>query len=555
MKKTILALSAALTLAVACAAPGKKSHDMAVMHNLNTFNTIVNLMETNYVDSVRTDEAFKAAIEAMLGTIDPYTEYYTREETEGLRNMTTGEYAGIGSYIMTRDGITYISQPMAGSPAAKAGLRPGDKIVRVDTTDVVNPRGQNVSKLLKGPAGTTVSVTVERPWASAQGDTAVMTLDILREKVQQPSVPYFGMLDDGKTGYVMLTSYIDKSPDEMAEALKSLRDAGMTGLILDLRGNGGGLVESAVDILGQFLPKGTQVLQTKGRGGVERKTYRTAHKPILPDMPVAVLIDGGSASAAEITAGALQDLDRAVLVGTRSFGKGLVQGTLPLPYEGLLKITTAKYYIPSGRLIQALDYSRRNPDGSVAPTPDSLANVFRTRNGREVRDGGGLQPDTTLTWPNPSALLRQLIMDQKIFDYATRYVATHPDTPDPDTFSIDDDTYAQFSAGIDTVGFNYERRCSVLMDHLKEALRDEGYMDEATAAQIDTLDMLLRHDLRTDLRLKREEISDYLAEEILQRYHGEPGRIRYAIRHDPGVDAARDILADPKRIGRMLGRD
>ncbi|MDE7160896.1 MAG: S41 family peptidase [Muribaculaceae bacterium] len=556
MKKTIHSLLAAALLWGACATAGKKnSHDMAVNRNLTTFNAMVKALDENYVDSVRTDEAFKAAIAALLGTVDPYTEYYTADETENLRNMTTGEYAGIGSIILVRDGITYISEPLEGSPAYRAGLRAGDKILSVDTVNTLEPKNQNVSKLLRGQAGTQVAITVARPYPEEGTDT-VRTYTVTREKVQQPSVPYYGRINGGRTGYVRLTSFIDKSPAEMREALKSFAEGTpVEGVILDLRGNGGGLVESAVEILGDFLPKGTEVLRTRGRDTSLEKTYRTSRKPLMPDVPLVVLIDGGSASASEITAGAIQDLDRGVLVGSRSFGKGLVQGTLPMPYDGLLKVTMAKYYIPSGRLIQALDYSRRNPDGTVAYTPDSLTSVYHTRAGREVRDGGGLQPDTTLTWASPSALLIKLMRDNKIFDFATRFVASHPENPDgEEIITVTDGIYGDFTASLDTVGFDYERRCATLLGHLRDAIREEGYLNDEATAEMDRLEELLKHDLQRDLELKRPEISQYIAEELMTRYGFEKGRIRTELQNDPGITAALEILGDPARYASMLGK-
>ncbi len=539
----------------ACATAGRNSHDMAMSRNMATFNAMIKALDDNYVDTVRTDEAFKAAIGALLGTVDPYTEYYTADETENLRNMTTGEYGGIGSIILVRDGITYISEPLEGSPAYRAGLRAGDKILSVDTVNTLEPKNQNVSKLLRGQAGTQVAVTVARPYPEPGTDT-VRTYTVTREKVLQPSVPWYGRINGGRTGFVRLTSFIDKSPAEMREALQSfLEGTPVDNIILDLRGNGGGLVESAIEILGEFLPKGTEVLQTRGRDGVLMKTYRTTRKPLMPDMPLAVLIDGGSASASEITAGALQDLDRAVLVGTRSFGKGLVQGTLPLPYDGLLKVTMAKYYIPSGRLIQALDYSRRNPDGTVAYTPDSLTSVYHTKAGREVRDGGGLKPDTTVSWNVPSALLISLLRDNKIFDYATRFVHEHPDNPDGDeVITVTDEMYQDFTARLDTAGFDYERRGSMLLASLREAVEEEGYMNDETKAEMDRLQELLRHDLQRDLELKRPEISQYISEELMTRYAFEKGKIRAELMDDPGVTAALDILNDPARYRAMLGQ-
>ncbi|MDE7096216.1 MAG: S41 family peptidase, partial [Muribaculaceae bacterium] len=413
MKRIILPL-VALT-AISLGAGAKKSHDMALQRNLKTFNSMVKVLEENYVDSIRIDEAFKAASNAMLNTVDPYTEYYTADDRDALMKMTTGEYAGIGSYITEYDGYVCISQPMDGSPAAKAGLMPGDRILKVDTVSTKGAKSEKVSKLLKGTPGTDVYIEVLRPYVA----DSLKSFTVTREKVMERSVPYFGMVSPS-TGFIRLNSYIMKSAEEISAALDSLKkNPGFSNLILDLRGNGGGLVESAIDILGNFLPKGTQVLRTSGNG--KERVYKTTRNPEFPDMPMAVLTDGGTASAAEITAGALQDLDRAVLIGNRSFGKGLVQTTFPLPHDALLKVTVSKYYIPSGRLIQALDYSRRNPDGSVARTPDSLTNVYYTSRGREVRDGGGLQPDSVVKNNIYSDILYNLVTKNKIFDYANKY--------------------------------------------------------------------------------------------------------------------------------------
>ncbi len=517
-----------------------KSHDTAVTQNLAIFNAVVREVEQNYVDSTRPDEAFETAIAGYLSTIDPYTEYYTADDQETLRQMTTGEYAGIGSYIMTRDGVTYISFPMEGSPAAIGGLRPGDKILRVDTTDVVNPKGQDVSKLLRGQPGTTVRVQVERPW-SAPGDS-VFSFDIVRESVRRPSVEYYGVIN-GNTGYIALNSFIESTPAEVEEALKSFQaDPAVTQLILDLRGNGGGLVNSAIDILGNFLPKGTQVLSTRSKGSKLDKVYRTSKVPMMPDIPMVVLIDGGSASASEITAGALQDLDRAVLVGTRSFGKGLVQATRNLPYGGVLKVTVDKYYLPTGRLLQALDYSRRNEDGTVARTPDSLTNEYRTRGGRIVRDGGGLTPDSTVNWLQPTQLMYSLVRDNRLFDYAIEYAAKNPAPSTPGDVVITDVMYADFVDHVTADSLKYNRTWQDAMPRLRTLLKDEGYLNDQISAQIDSLEKSLQIDLSEDLMLKRDEISQYLAEDLAQIWFYDKGKNIVRLRRDPGLDKALEIL-------------
>lgn len=542
------ALLAASMLIPAGLASAKKSNDNAVARNLSTFSSIVRELEMNYVDSVKTDETFKTAIEAMLMTIDPYTEYYTPDTREDLAKMTTGEYGGIGSYVVEREGVTYISGPFEDSPAAKAGLRPGDAILRVDTTSTKGLTSDKVSALLRGKPGSTLRIDIKRPYVA----DSLLSVDITRAKLATPSVPYFAMVDDG-IGYIRLTSFIEKSPREVKDALDSLKSKGaLNGLILDLRSNGGGLLSAAVDILGDFLPKGTEVLRTRGRDKKEEKIYKTSHSPIAPDIPLVVLIDGGSASASEITAGAIQDLDRGVLVGSNSFGKGLVQSTRPLPYDGLLKLTVAKYYIPSGRCIQALDYSHRNPDGTVARTPDSLTNVFSTAGGREVRDGGGLKPDVTVDWGKANRLVYNLVRDFWIFDYANRYAAQNPTIPAPEDFTITDDIYADFKQFIDPEKFKYDKVCEDIIKQLREAAELEGYMNDQTRSQIDSLAVSLTHNLQSDLDLKRKEVSEYLAEEIVSRYYFDRGRIIQELKDDPGLKKSIEVLKDPTEYRRLL---
>lgn len=539
MKRIIpLILCPLLLAAAASGGAPSKSHDTAVSRNLQTFNALVETLERNYVDTIRTDEAFKAAIGAMLSTVDPYTEYYTSDDRDGLMQMTTGEYGGIGSIILQKGNDTYISEPYPGSPAQLSGLVAGDRILRVDTVDVAGKKDMNVSRLLRGQPGTEVRVRVERPYA--KGDS-ILDITIVREKLQQPSVPYFAKVGKN-TGYIQLTSFIDKTPDEMRGALDSLmKDPEVKNLVLDLRGNGGGLMESAIETVGMFVPKGTEVLRTRGKDIKSEKVYKTTRKPVAPDMPLAVLIDGGSASASEITAGALQDRDRAVLIGSRSFGKGLVQGTLPLPFDGLLKVTMSKYYIPSGRLIQALDYSRRNPDGSVARTPDSLTHEFKTLHGRTVRDGGGLTPDSTIDWGNMSQLAYALLRDNKIFDFATKYAATHPRPESPERFTVTDSIYEEFCEFLPDT-FKYDRAYTGVLKDLRESAKREGYLDKRVTAALDSLEKGLSPELASDLKLKKKEISQYLAEEMASRWWYNKGRIIQTLRDDEALDKAIAIL-------------
>lgn len=547
LRLLIPALSLAIAVPTLLGASGK-SRDTELYRRLNTFNTIVRELEANYVDSVPAERVMNSAIRAMLSEIDPYTEFYDRDQVKTFRTETTGEYAGIGSYIMQRDSSVYFSGPYEGSPAALAGLRSGDKIMRIDTIDVSRASSERVSSLLKGQPGTTVNIRVVRPWVGAD---SILDFSIVRRKLQLPSVPYSGVTR-GDIGYIKLTSFMETSPKEVKKALEGFKaNPDVKGVVLDLRGNGGGLVQSAVEIAGFFLPKGTEVLRTKGRDESDTRIYRTTHQPIMPDMPLAILIDGASASASEIVAGAMQDMDRAVLIGSRSFGKGLVQSTRSLPYNQMIKITTAKYYMPSGRLIQALDYSRRNPDGTVAPTPDSLCNTYKTRHGREVKDGGGLKPDVEIDWGTPSRLVFNLVRDNWIFDYATRYAAEHPSIPAPQEFEISDEIYEDFKNSIDPSRLKYDKVCEDMLSELEKVAEIEGYMTDSTKVEFTAMRKLLTHNLQRDLDTKRKDIAGYLASDIVGRYYFSRGEVLQGIKDDEALDKAAELLRSPQEMQKL----
>lgn len=527
------------------------SHDAAVNRHLTTFNAIVKELELNYVDTIRPKEAFDAAITALTSTIDPYTEYYDSDAKADLMRMTTGEfdYAGIGSFLLERNGATYISAPMEGAPAANAGLKAGDWIIQVDSVDTSKMKSSEVTKYLRGKLGVPLTVTVNRPHVA----DSILTFNMVREKLTEPSVPYWDVID-GNTGYIRLTSFIQQSGKDVKEALEAFKaNPNVDKIVLDLRGNGGGLLEQAVDIVGNFVPKGTEVLRTKGRDASSEKIYKTTKTPIFPDIPLAVLIDGGSASASEITAGSLQDLDRAVLIGSQSFGKGLVQSTLQLPYDGLLKVTIAKYYIPSGRLIQALDYSHRNPDGSVARTPDSLTNVYKTLHGREVRDGGGLKPDFEIEWGQMNHLIYNLLRDNWIFDYATKYANTHEQIPSAWNFEVTDEMYADFKNGIDPEKLKYDKVLEEMMKELRKTAENEGYLNDETTAALDAIAPLLAQNLERDLEAKRKDITEYIGAEIASRYYFEKGRNIQELKNDEALKKAIEILSDRDKLNKTLG--
>ncbi len=540
MKKLTIFAAAIVVLALLSSA-ATRSKKVDISRNLDIFNALYKELQTFYVDSIDAEKSINTAIGAMLDDIDPYTEYIPAKEQEQFRSMTSGEYGGIGSVIQETDRGVIISDPYEGSPARLAGLRPGDLIVMIDGDSTAGWRSSKVSEHLKGQSGTNVKVTVNRPYA----DDSILTFDIRRAKIQIPSVPYYGMLRD-HTGYIVLNTFSEKSYPEVREAVEALKKQGAQRLILDLRGNGGGLVESAVQILGIFLPKGTTVLNTRGKGVLNEKVYKTSVKPVDTEIPLAVLIDGASASASEIVTGALQDLDRAVVLGNRSYGKGLVQSTRQLPYDGLLKVTVAKYYIPSGRLIQAIDYSHRNPDGSVARIPDSLTSVFKTAGGREVRDGGGITPDITVELPEVNRLTFNVVRDNWAFDFATRYAATHDTIPAPQDFVITDTIYEEFKSFIAPAKFNYDKVCETAVDQLRKIAETEGYMNDSTSRQFDILASMLKHDLGHDLDINRKAISPYLAGEIVNRYYFNRGEIINSLREDVVVDSALSVLGGPR---------
>lgn len=527
----------------------QKSKDMSVARGLNTFSAIVKEVEMNYVDTINSETAFKDAIDAMLQTVDPYTVYYPKEDREDISQMTTGEYAGIGALLLYKDGGTYVSEPFENSPAYKGGLRAGDRLLKVDTVDVSKFTVDKVSKLLRGRPDTQVRIRVQRPYVQ----DSILNLTVTRAKIRNSSVPYAGVLPDS-IGYIRITQFIEDTGKDVRAALDSFHATapGLKGVIIDLRGNGGGLLEQAVDVASNFVPKGTEIVRTIGRDKDATKIYKTMRKPLYPDMPVAVLTDGGTASASEILAGAMQDLDRGVLVGTRSFGKGLVQTTRPLPYGGVLKVTVAKYYTPSGRLIQSLDYKHRNPDGSAARVPDSLTHAYKTLHGRTIRDGGGLQPDSTVNCKKVNRLVYNVVSDNWSWDFANKFKATHPTIPSADKFVITDSVYNEFKAFIDPKKFKYDSAMEEATEQLRKVADEEGYINDETTAAFDSLKKLLTHNLDRDLDTHRKHIEEYLGGEIVSRYYFDRGRTQYGIRDDEGVDAARGILKDKALYKRIL---
>lgn len=549
--KRIIPLSL-IAAALVCAVSGFSKSQSAkskdeLARSLNTFNSIVKELYTGYVDTLDGAGMVREVIDNMLSDIDPYTEYYPSDDQDELTTLAQGQYAGIGSFILRRGDSVLIQQPQWGSPSRAAGLLPGDVIVAIDGDTV--GRGVSIDKVsrrLRGQAGTKVSVTLRRPLS---GDT-VYTVDIVRGNIKVNPVPYYGLLPDG-TGYISLTTFSSESAPAVKEALREMmKDGALKGLIIDLRGNGGGYLESAVQIAGYFVPKGTEIVRTRGREASQEKIFKTTQSPIAEKLPLVILTDGSTASASEILSGSMQDLDRAVIVGSRSFGKGLVQHTVNLPYGDILKLTRGRYYIPSGRLIQAIDYSHRNPDGTVARKPDSLTTVFHTAAGREVRDGGGITPDVKTPEMRTNRLLYNIVADNWAFDFANRYQHAHP-TVAPD-FAVDSTVFNEFKAFIDPERFHYDRQCEAGLKYLREAAEAEGYMNDSVAAQFDRLGALLRHDLDHDLNLNRTAICEILEQEMGPRYFDDGEMVRRSLGGDTTVTRAREILLNPTEYKKIL---
>ena len=545
-KKYIYACAALAAVALMGYARSTKT-DMA--RNLSIFNEIYKELQTNYVDTLDAAKTMRTAIDALLGQIDPYTEYYPASEQEEITSISSGEYGGIGSVIMMRDSTIILSEPRWDSPARRAGVRHGDVLLAIDGDTL--PRNfttKEASARLKGQPGTEVRLHVRRPYVQ----DSILDFTVVRGSIKIDPVPYYGMIDS-VTGYIGITTFNENTATAFRNALNDLRrNPQFKSLVIDLRDNGGGLLESAVQVAANFVPKGTEIVETRGRDPRTVKTYKTTSNPIDTKLPIAVLINGNTASAAEILSGSLQDLDRAVVIGQRSFGKGLVQNVRPVPFDGIMKVTTGRYYIPSGRLIQAIDYSHRDEDGNVTRIPDSLTNVYHTKAGREVRDGGGITPDIKVEQPKGNRLLYNIVADLWAYDFATKYVNTTPRVNDPMAWQVTDSLFTAFKAGIDPKRFKYDRATEAGITYLREAAEVEGYLSEAVTAQLDTLEQLMKHDLQKDLDFNRPQITEILDDEIAGRWYSDADNIRRRLPSQPEVKEALQLLADPRRYHSYL---
>lgn len=521
-----------------------------IAKNLDTFNSIVKELDMFYVDTLDPNKTVREGIDYMLSSLDPYTEYYPEDDQAELQQMLNASFGGIGSLITYNQKLkrSMIAEPFEGTPAAKVGLKAGDILMEIDGKDLAGKNNQEVSQMLRGAVGTSFKLKVERP--DEKGGTRPLEFDIVRQTIQTPMIPYDTIFNKN-VGYINLSTFSGTPSKDFKKTFLKLKKEGITSLVIDLRGNGGGRLEEAVEIANFFLPRGKVIVTTKGKTKQASNTYKTLREPLDLDIPITVLVNGATASASEILSGAFQDFDRAVIVGSRTFGKGLVQTTRPLPYGGVMKLTTSKYYIPSGRCVQAIDYKHRNEDGSVGTIPDSLTTVFHTAAGREVRDGGGVMPDIEVKQEKLPNILFYLVRDNLIFDYVTQYCLKHPSIPSPQEFKVTDADYNDFKAMVKKADFKYDQQSEKIMKTLKEAAKFEGYLDEASE-EIKALEKKLTHNLDRDLDYFSKDIRSMIADEIIKRYYYTRGGIIQQLKDDDGLQAALKILADPVKYKETL---
>lgn len=535
-----------LLLTLPVAAQTQSENRFEVSKNLEIFNALVKEVEMFYVDTIDVEKVVRKGIDAMLNEFDPYTEYIPEQDMDDLKFMTTGEYGGIGAYIRWREEGVIIAEPFEGMPAALAGLKAGDRIMAIDTTDVSSFTSDKVSALLKGVPNTKMQLTIMRP-----GEKKQRKVDLVRKQILVDQVTYYGVRGDG-VGYIYLKGFTDKSAQEVKNAFEDLRkNHQIKSLILDLRNNGGGLLESAVQIVNMFVPKGQEVVSTRGKIKQWDRTYRTSNEPIDTVMPIAVLVNGASASAAEIVSGALQDMDRAVLVGQRSFGKGLVQSPRELPYNSSVKVTMSKYYIPSGRCIQQIDYSHRKPDGSVAAIPDSLTTVYYTSKGRPVRDGGGVRPEFEVEEPKVPTLMYYLITDYVLFDFVTDWTQKNPKIAPIEEFAITDEDFEAFKAYAKEKNFSYDRQSEKALKTLQEVAEFEGYLNGDTTLMT-ALKEKITPDLERDFDRFKDQIKKVLSSEIVKRYYYQKGELLESLKDDDVLQKAIKVLATPETYSKAL---
>lgn len=554
MKRIILFLAATAWLALPAAA--QKNHNFEVSKNLEIFNSLFKQLDLYYVDTLNADKLIKEAASSMLETLDPYTDYFPDDERSDLKQMLTGKYAGIGAlihYSKTEDRCI-IAEPFENTPAAESGLKAGDIILSISGKKF-GPKGaqetndftSSVSNALRGEPGTSFIVKIQRP-----GEEQPREIKITRQAIKTPPVSYYGIID-GKTGYIHLSGFPEGAANDVRRAVIDLKQQGAKQMVLDLRNNGGGSMQEAIEIVNLFIGKGKTVVELKGKIKAANEIYKTQREALDPDIPLAILVNGSTASSSEITAGTLQDYDRAVIIGTRTYGKGLVQQTRPLPYDGVLKLTTSKYYIPSGRCIQAIDYSHRNAAGAADRIPDSLTSVFHTAAGRPVRDGGGITPDSIVKLDSVANIVLYLnpgmTTSDVLFNFVTEYTHRHATVDAPEKFDISDEEYENFKRYAKEHKFTYDRQSVKLLDNLKKVARFEGY---DVTEEIKNLEAKLTHDEDYDFDHWKSEIKKLLNNEIMLRYYYRRGLVRNSLNGDKQLETAIAVLNNRQEYDKIL---
>ena len=548
MRKLLIYIFALLSLPVV--AQSDKDHNFTVAKNLEVFNAIYKNLDLLYVDKLPADTVIGNAVDAMLESLDPYTEYYPQAKGKDLKMLMTGKYAGVGALIRYSPKYknVFIDEPYENMPAANAGLRKGDLILSIDDLSMEGKTTQFVSDHLRGDAGTTFMIKIRRPSTGK-----IMKLKITRGAIKMPAVPYYGLLDNG-IGYINLNQFTEDCSKDFRRAFVEMKKNGMHKLIVDLRNNGGGLESEAVNIVNLFVPKDVTIVSNHGKVKRLDRDYKTTAEPIDTVIPIVVLVNNNTASSSEITAGALQDLDRAVIMGTRTYGKGLVQTTVDLPYNGKMKLTTHKYYIPSGRCIQAINY-RHDRGGSTEHVPDSLSKVFHTLHGREVRDGGGIKPDLEIA-PDTASNIQTYLMSvidstETVLDYIVSYVSKHPTIANPSAFELTDEDYEAFKQHVLKSGFKYDGVSEKILKELVKTAKFEGYYNDAKP-EFDAIENKLKHNVAKDLDYNRDRIMQALASTIVSIYYYQRGTIEYTLKHDKQIKAAQKLLDNPAKYKEIL---
>ena len=545
--KKIACIIGLLTWVSSLSAQKGYNHNFEISKNLEIFNDIYKLLDLFYVDTLSADTVIEWGINAMLRKVDPFTEYYSESNMDELKEMTTGKYAGVGSVIRyyKKEERVMLVEPWEDSPATKAGIKAGDIIMSIEGKDVKGMSNAEVSKLLRGEPGTTFEISVKR-----SGEEQPLVFKVTRENIVMPPVPYYGMLND-EVGYIFFDRFVEGCSRDVRRAIVELKAQGARSLVLDMRGNPGGPMSEAIEVTNLFVPRGKKIVYTKGKLASVNAEHYSKKEPLDTEIPLVVLVDGSSASSAEIVSGALQDLDRAVIVGTKTYGKGLVQMIREVPYHGSMKVTTSRYYIPSGRCIQAYDYRHLNPDGSAGTVPDSLTKVFKTAAGREVRDGGGINPDCVVTPDSLPSIVYDIAASDVLLEYVGQFVASHPEIDVPGEFTLSDEDYAQFVELVKSSDFTYKRRTEEVMKLLERTARFEGCY-EVAKEEFEALAKKMVGDVSIDLERSKKDIRPLLENDIVTRYYFRKGALEHQLRDDKAVEAALEILADPERYKKIL---